>query len=158
VIPLYKRARKLSKKSGLTLAGLKANTIELFTKRDLVIIILFTILGFGGVFAATLINVTAPDSQGAGYLAATSCDEAVTINKDVVFNSSTKRFEVATISISGVDQRYDANGINGCGNRVLEMAIQLTAFQPTLLGIFHPQVLAAAIPLFMEVTYWRIPI
>jgi len=125
VIPLYKHARKLFKKSGLTLAGLKANTIELFSSRDLVIIIFFTILGLGGVFAATLVTVTAPDSQGAGYLAATSCDESITVNKDVVFNSSTKRFEVSTISISGVDQRYDANGRNGCGNRVLEMAIPI---------------------------------
>lgn len=137
MIPLYKRARKLSKKSGLTLAALRANTIELFTKRDLVIIIFFTILGLGGVFAATLITVTAPDSQGAGYLAATSCDEEVTINKDVVFNSSTKRFEVATISISGVDQRYDANGINGCGNRVLEMAIPINGV-PTYTSWYIP--------------------
>ena len=123
MIPLYKHARKLFKKSGLTLAGLKANTTELFSSRDLVIIIFFTILGLGGVFAATLVTVTAPDSQGAGYLAATSCDESITVNKDVVFNASTKRFEVATISISGVDQRYDANGVSGCGGRVLELAI-----------------------------------
>jgi hypothetical protein len=107
----------------LILAALRANTIELLTKRDLVVIIFFTILGLGGVFAATLITVTAPDSQGAGYVAATSCDEAVTIDKSVLFNTSTKRYEVATISVSGVDQRYDANGVNGCGGRVLELAI-----------------------------------
>ena len=66
---------------------LKANTIELFSRRDLVIIIFFTIIGLGGVFAATLITVTAPDSQGAGYLAATACDaDGVTIDKSVVFN------------------------------------------------------------------------
>jgi len=125
VIPLYRRARKLFKRSGLILAGLKANTINLFSKRDLVIIIFFTILGLGGVFAATLITVTAPDSQGAGYLAATSCDEAVTIDKSVSFNSSTKRFEVSTISISNVNQSYDATGRNGCGNQVLEMAFPI---------------------------------
>ncbi len=124
MIPLYKHARKLFKKSGLTLAGLKANTIELFSSRDLVIIIFFTILGLGGVFAATLVTVTAPDSQGAGYLAATACDaDGVTIDKSVVFNSTTKRYTVTTISISGVDQRYDANGINGCGGKTLELAI-----------------------------------
>ena len=137
--PLYKRARKLSKKSGLTLASFKANTINLFSKRDLLIIILFTFLGLGGVFAATLITVTAPDSQGAGYLAATSCDEAVTIDKSVVFNSTTKRFEVSTISISNVNQSYDATGRNGCGNQVLEMAFQLMAVLPMPLGQFHPQ-------------------
>ena len=125
MIPLYRHARKWLKKPVFNLAALRASTIELFSKRDLVIIIFFTIIGLGGVFAATLITVTAPDSQGAGYVAATSCDESITVNKDVVFNSSTKRFEVATISVSGVDQRYDANGRNGCGNRVLEMAIPI---------------------------------
>ena len=125
MIPLYKRAPKLFKKSGLTLGALKANTIDLITKRNLVIFFIYTVLGLGGVFAASLITVTAADSQGAGYLAATSCDESIAINKDVVFNSSTKRFQVATISISGVDQRYDANGINGCGNRVLEMVFPI---------------------------------
>ena len=124
MIPLYKHARKWLKQPSFSLAALRANTIELFSKRDLVVIIFFTVLGLGGAFAATLITVTAPDSQGAGYLAATACDaDGVTIDKGVVFNSSTKRFEVTTISISGVDQRYDANGVNGCGGRVLELAI-----------------------------------
>ena len=137
MIPLYRRARKLSKKSGLTLAALKANTIDLITKRGLVLIILFTVLGLGGVFAASLITVTAADSQGAGYLAATSCDESIAINKDVVFNSSTKRFQVATISVSGVDQRYDANGINGCGNKVLEMVFPING-SPTYTSWYIP--------------------
>jgi hypothetical protein len=124
VIPLYKHARKWLKKPGFSLAALRANTIELFSKRDLVIIIFFTIIGLGGVFAATLITVTAPDSQGAGYVAATACDaDGVTIDKNVVFNTTTKRYTVTTISISGVDQRYDANGINGCGGKTLELAI-----------------------------------
>ena len=113
----------LLKKCLNPLALLGKELINLLSKRDLVVIIFFTILGLGGVFAATLITITTPDSQGAGYVAATSCDEAVTIDKGVVFNSSTKRFEVTTISISGVDQRYDANGVNGCGGRVLELAI-----------------------------------
>lgn len=124
MIPLYKRARKRLKQPSFSLAALRANTIELFSKRDLVIIIFFTILGIGGVFAATLITVTAPDSQGAGYVAATACDaDGVTIDKSVVFNTTTKRYTVTTISISGVDQRYDANGINGCGGKTLELAI-----------------------------------
>jgi len=124
VIPLYRHARKRLKKPSFSLAALRANTIELFSKRDLVIIIFFAILGIGGTFAATLITVTAPDSQGAGYLAATACDaDGVTIDKSVVFNTTTKRYTVTTISISGVDQRYDANGINGCGGKTLELAI-----------------------------------
>jgi hypothetical protein len=102
-----------------------ARLFGLFSKRDLVIIIFFTILGLGGVFAATRITVTTPDSQGAGYLAATGCDEEVTINKDVVFNETTKRFEVATISISDVKQNYDSSGRNGCGNMVMELALPI---------------------------------
>ena len=113
----------LLKKCLNSLALLLKELINLLSKRDLVVIIFFTILGLGGVFAATLITITAPDSQGAGYVAATSCDEAVIIDKSVVLNTSTNRYEVATISVSGVDQRYDANGINGCGGRVLELAI-----------------------------------
>ena len=124
MIPLYRHARKRLKQPSFSLAALRANTIELFSKRDLVVIIFFTILGLGGAFAATLITVTAPDSQGAGYLAATACDaDGVTIDKSVVFNTTTKRYTVTTISISGVDQRYDANGINGCGGKTLELAI-----------------------------------
>jgi hypothetical protein len=106
-------------------ALLRKEIINLLSKRDLVVIIFFTILGIGGVFAATLVTVTAPDSQGAGYLAATTCDENLTIDKSVVFNTSTKQYEVATISVSGVDQRYDANGINGCGLRGLELALRV---------------------------------
>ncbi|MCX6448916.1 MAG: hypothetical protein NTV41_00020 [Actinobacteria bacterium] len=125
MIPLYKRASNLFKNRGFSLAGLKANTIELFSKRDLIVISTFAILGIGGAFAATLITVTAPDSQGAGYLAASGCDEEVTINKDVVFNATTKRFEVTTISISDVKQNYDSSGRNGCGNMVMELALPI---------------------------------
>jgi hypothetical protein len=102
-----------------------ARLFGLFSKRDLIVIATFAVLGAGGAFAATLITISAPDSQGAGYLAATSCDEAVTIDKSVSFNSTTKRFEVSTISISNVNQSYDATGRNGCGNQVLEMAFPI---------------------------------
>ena len=54
-------------------ALLRKEIMNLLSKRDLVIIIFFTILGLGGVFAATLITITAPDSQGAGYIRATAC-------------------------------------------------------------------------------------
>ena len=129
--------QKLYAKRRLFLVVIKANTISLFSKRDFVIIAFFTLLGAGGVFASALISISTADSQGAGYVVATSCDEAVTIDKSVVFNSTTKRFEVATISISGVDQRYDANGINGCGNRVLEMAIPINSV-PTYTSWYIP--------------------
>jgi len=95
-------------------ALLRKEIINLLSKRDLVVIIFFTILGIGGVFAATLVTVTAPDSQGAGYIAATSCDEAVTINSPSNFSSTSKTFVVDTITVSGVDN-------NNCAFKVMEL-------------------------------------
>jgi len=106
-------------------ALLRKEIINLLSKRDLVIIIFFTILGLGGVFAATLITITTPDSQGAGYLAATTCDENVTIRAITTSDSASGQMNVSTIALSDVDQRYDANGINGCGLRGLELALRV---------------------------------
>jgi len=116
---------KLIKYPIVVLANLIKNTIAIFSKRDAIIIAFFTLVGLGGVFAAGLIIVSAPDAQGAGYIAATTCDPAVTINKNVVFDTVSKRYVITTISLSNVDQRYDPNGVNGCGNRVIEMAIPI---------------------------------
>ncbi|MBJ7286937.1 MAG: LamG domain-containing protein [Candidatus Nanopelagicus sp.] len=115
----------LLKKCLNPLALLGKELINLLSKRDLVIIIFFTILGLGGVFAATLVTVTAPDSQGAGYLAATTCDENVTIRAITTSDSASGQMNVSTIALSDVDQRYDANGINGCGLRGLELALRV---------------------------------
>ena len=104
----------LLKKSLTPLHLLGRAITNLLSKRDLVVIIFFTILGIGGVFAATLITVTAPDSQGAGYVAATSCDEAVTINSPSNFSSTSKIFVVDTITVSGVDN-------NNCAFKVMEL-------------------------------------
>jgi len=95
----------------------------LLRKRDLVIIAFFTILGIGGVFAAGAITLTQTDKQGAGYTAVTSCDEAVSINKNVTFDLTLQRYVVSTISISNVNQTYDVNGRNGCGNMIMELAL-----------------------------------
>ena len=116
---------KLIKYPLIALVNLIKSTFALFSKRDAIIIAIFTLLGIAGVFAAGLITVSAPDAQGAGYIAATNCDPAVTINKNVVFDTVSKRYVVTTISLSDVDQRYDPNGVNGCGNRVIEMAIPI---------------------------------
>jgi hypothetical protein len=116
---------KLIKYPLIALVNLIKSTFALFSKRDAIIIAIFTLLGIAGVFAAGLITVSAPDAQGAGYIAATNCDPAVTINKNVVFDTVSKRYVVTTISLSNVDQRYDPNGVNGCGNRVIEMAIPI---------------------------------
>jgi hypothetical protein len=115
----------LLKKCLNPLALLGKELINLLSKRDLVIIIFFTILGLGGVFAATLITITAPDSQGAGYLAATTCDENVTVRAITTSDSASGQMNISTIALSDVDQRYDANGINGCGNRGLELALRV---------------------------------
>jgi hypothetical protein len=115
---------KLIKYPLIALVNLIKSTFALFSKRDAIIIAIFTLFGIAGVFAAGLITISAPDAQGAGYIAATACDsDGVTVNKNVVFDSTTKRYLVTTISISGVDQRYDVNGINGCGGKTLELAI-----------------------------------
>jgi hypothetical protein len=116
---------KLVKSIFLLIISLVNNFKALFTKRDAIIIAFFTLLGIGGVFAAGLVTITAPQAQGAGYIAATTCDPSVTINKNVAFDTVSKRYVVTTISLSNVDQRYDPNGVNGCGNRVLEMAIPI---------------------------------
>ena len=96
-------------------------TINLFSKRDLVIIAFFTLLGIGGVFAAGLVTLTPTESQGAGYSAVTSCDPEVTINKDVTFDLTVNRYVLSTISVSNVDQRYGA----GCGNMIMELVYPL---------------------------------
>ena len=121
MIPLHIRARKLFKKPAPSLAALRANTIELFSKRDLVIIIFFTILGLGGVFAATLITITTPDSQGAGYVRATACDESVNISASSVLNNADGQFYVQTISLSAISQ----NLTTGCGNKVMQIALKV---------------------------------
>jgi len=97
------------------------NTINLFSKRDLVIIAFFTILGIGGVFAAGRVVLTQTDSQGAGYSAVTACDPNVTINKDITFDSTLSRYVISTISITDVNQSY----ISGCGNQIMELALPL---------------------------------
>jgi hypothetical protein len=121
LIPLHIRARKLFKKPAPSLAALRANTIELFSRRDLVIIIFFTILGLGGVFAATLITITTPDSQGAGYVRATACDESVNISASSVLNNADGQFYVQTISLSAISQ----NLTTGCGNKVMQIALKV---------------------------------
>ena len=121
MIPLYKHSHKWLKKPGFSLAALRANTIELFSKRDLVIIIFFTILGIGGAFAATLIAITTPDSQGAGYIRATACDESVNISASSVLNNADGEFYVQTISLSAISQ----NLTTGCGNKVMQIALKV---------------------------------
>lgn len=111
----------LLKKSLTPLHLLGREIINLFTKRDLVVIIFFTILGLGGAFAATLITITTPDSQGAGYIRATACDESVNISASSVLNNADGEFYVQTISLSAISQ----NLTTGCGNKVMQIALKV---------------------------------
>ena len=113
--------RNLSKKSRFFIGVIKANTIGLFTKRDFLIIALFTLLGAGGVFAATLITISTPDSQGAGYLRATACDENVTIRALTASDTATGQLYVATIALSDISQ----NATTGCGNKTMQVALKI---------------------------------
>jgi len=103
------------------LTTFKSNTIGLFSKRDLVIIAFFTLLGLGGAFAATLITISTPDSQGAGYAAATACDDAVTINANVSPTLTASQYYVSTIALSAISQ----NATTGCGNKTMQIALKI---------------------------------
>jgi len=89
--------------------------LNLFSERDLFIIGFFIILGMGGVFSASLVNLTPVESQGAGYSAATVCDPAITIRTENQFLNNI--FTVSTISITDIDSSYP----NGCGSSVLDL-------------------------------------
>ena len=109
------------KKHGSILSILKSNTIDLFSKKDLLIIAFFTLLGAGGVFAATLITISTPDSQGAAYVAATACDENVTIRALTASDTATGQLYVATIALSDISQ----NATTGCGGKIMQIALKI---------------------------------
>ena len=113
--------RKLSKQRLSLLGVLKSNTIDLFSKKDFLIIAFFTLLGAGGVFAATLITITTPDSQGAAYTAATACDENVTVTALTASDAATGQLYVATIALSDISQ----NATTGCGNKTMQIALKI---------------------------------
>ena len=113
--------RNLSKKSRFFIGVIKANTIGLFSKRDFLIIAFFTLLGAGGVFAATLITISTPDSQGAAYVAATACDENVTLRALTASDTATGQLYVATIALSAISQ----NATTGCGNKTMQVALKI---------------------------------
>jgi photosystem II stability/assembly factor-like uncharacterized protein len=121
-VPTLRRLTENSlKKSGLILTTFKSNTIGLFSKRDLVIIAFFTLLGLGGAFAATLITITTPNSQGAAYVAATACDENVTLRALTASDTATGQLYVSTIALSDISQ----NANTGCGNKTMQIALKI---------------------------------
>jgi len=102
---------------------LSENLIKLIPKKTIPIIFLFATIGLGGVLAATSISINAasPVSLGAGYAAATSCDESVTLNAKTALDPSSGQLYVATIALSDVDQ----TPITGCGYRNAEVALKI---------------------------------
>lgn len=115
--------QKLTNGSQFFVGVIKANTISLFSKRNFLVITFFALFGTGGVIAATSISINSasPISLGAGYAAATSCDESVTLNAKTALDPSTGQLYVATIALSDVDQ----TPVTGCGYRNAEVALKI---------------------------------
>jgi len=118
---LLKRALKLITRSFILLRAQSNKAINLFSKRDFLVITFFTLLGMGGVFAAGLVTLTQSESQGAGYLRATACDENVTISALTAPDATTGQLYVATIALSAISQ----NATTGCGNKTMQVALKI---------------------------------
>jgi hypothetical protein len=123
VLSPYSLVKELFKKIQFLFKILRANTIDLFSKRDFVIIAFFTLLGAGGVFAAGLITVSAPDAQGAGYVVTTVCDENVTVKALTAPNAASGQLYVATIALSDISQ----NATTGCGGKIMQIALKINS-------------------------------
>jgi len=121
VLSPYSLVKELFKKAQFLFRILKANTIDLFSKRDFVIIAFFTLLGAGGVFAAAYITVSTTDSQGAGYVVTTACDENVTVRALTAPDAVTGQLYVATIALSDISQ----NATTGCGGKIMQIALKI---------------------------------
>ena len=121
MLPLLLRAANLCI-SGISLAvSTPKKLFGLFSKRDVLLIAFFTLLGVGGVFAASLITISSPNAQGAGYIAATSCDDAVTIKALTATDATSGQLYVATIALSDISQNIST----GCGNKTMELVLKI---------------------------------
>ena len=111
------------KKRGSILSILKSDTIGFFSKRKFLILAFFAILGTGGVVAATSISINSasPVSLGAGYTAATACDENMTVKALTALDAATGQLYVATIALSDISQ----NATTGCGQKIMEAALKI---------------------------------
>jgi len=82
-----------------------------------------------GVVAApenTIIVNGATALWGGEDLAATACDESITIRRAAVWDNSSNRFKISQIEISGINQTDPGSGFReGCGNQILNMAVYL---------------------------------
>ena len=116
--------QKLANRTRFFVGAIKANTINLLSKREFLIIALFVLIGAGGVVAASsiAINSGSPVSLGAGYAAATACDENVTIKALTAPDAATGQLYVATIALSDISQ----NVTTGCGNKTMQIALKIS--------------------------------
>jgi len=124
VIAFLEFTQKLANRTRFFVGTIKANTIKLLSKREFLIIALFVLIGAGGVVAASsiAINSGSPVSLGAGYAAATACDENVTIKALTAPDAATGQFYVATIALSDISQ----NATTGCGNKTMQIALKVS--------------------------------
>ena len=115
--------QKLANRTRFFVGAIKANTIDLLSKREFLIIALFVLIGAGGVVAASsiAINSGSPVSLGAGYAAATACDENVTLKALTAPDAATGQFYVSTIALSDISQ----NATTGCGNKTMQIALKI---------------------------------
>jgi hypothetical protein len=95
-------------------------------KAPFFVVIILALSGFmlarGVVAASTDITLNGATALFGGEdLGATSCDESITLRRTPVLNASNNIFEIASISISEINQ----NEVGGCGNQTLRLAVNL---------------------------------
>lgn len=100
------------------------------------VVMIIAISGFmlaRGVVAApqnTIVINGATNLFGGDDLAATACDSTITLRRSAEWNNSTKKFEIASIGLSGINQRYSDNSTEGCGNKILNLTVNLGSGTP----------------------------
>ena len=98
-------------------------------KRLLILVALVGVMGIGGVVAATSITINggSPLSLGAGYATATTCDENVTIAASQAYDTSSSKYGITALTVTGVDISYTnpTTGL-GCANKVMQLAYVVT--------------------------------
>ena len=100
------------------------------------VVMVIAISGFmlaRGVVAAPQNTITlngATSLFGGDDLAATACDSTITLRRSASWNSSTYKFEIASIGLSGINQRYSDNSTEGCGNQILNLTVNLGSGTP----------------------------
>ena len=97
-----------------------------------VLLALTTVLGLGGVVAATSITINSgtPLSLGAGYATATTCDADVTVASTQAYDTRENMYKITAFTVTGIDigATNTTTGL-GCGSvpgKVLQLAYVVT--------------------------------